>query len=37
MKKVSDSTVGRLSLYLRLLEELDEGSHHRVACFFPHR
>ena len=25
MKKVSDSTVGRLSLYLRLLEELDEG------------
>jgi redox-sensing transcriptional repressor len=24
MKKVSDSTVGRLSLYLRLLEELDQ-------------
>jgi len=24
MKKVSDSTVGRLSLYLRLLEELDD-------------
>lgn len=25
MKKVSESTVGRLSLYLRLLEELDES------------
>ena len=25
MKKVSDSTVGRLSLYLRLLQELEDG------------